>query len=140
MTLDWEDYLWNSSYARCVAKNDVHSITWLRSSYLQVESSYLDLGRQLAQAIYGHDINHVLLLHLGAFSSTILPDALDLLAKKGFKLVPLEEAESDPVYQGDPDVGSQYGGTLRELWMEARKITFPRVTEKPYKELQEICR
>ena len=140
VTLDWEDYLWNSSYARCVAKNDVHSITWLRSSYLQVESSYLDLGRQLAQAIYGHDINHVLLLHLGAFSSTILPDALDVLEKKGFKLVPLEEAESDPVYQGDPDVGSQYGGTLLELWMDAKKITFPRVTEKPYKELQEICR
>jgi hypothetical protein len=140
VTLDWEDYLWNSSYARCVAKNDVHSIAWLRSSYLQVESSYLDLGRQLAQAIYGHDINHVLLLHLGAFSSTILPDALDLLAKKGFKLVPLEEAESDPVYQGDPDVGSKYGGTLLELWMEAKKATFPRVTEKPYKELQEICR
>jgi peptidoglycan-N-acetylglucosamine deacetylase len=140
VTLDWEDYLWNSSYARCVAKNDAHAIEWLRTSYLQVQSSYLDLGRQLAQLVYGHDINHVLLLHLGAFSSTILPEALDLLAKKGFKLVTLEEAESDPVYQGDPDVGSQYGGTLLELWIDAKKIRFPPVTAKPYKDLQEICR
>ncbi|HXW89451.1 MAG TPA: polysaccharide deacetylase family protein [Terriglobales bacterium] len=140
VTLDWEDYLWNSSYARCVAKNDAPSIERLRSSYLQVQSSYLDLGHQLAQLVYARDIHHVLLLHLGAFSSTILPDALDLLAKKGFKLVTLEEAENDPVYQGDPDVGSQYGGTLLELWMEAKKIKFPRATEKPYKELDEICR
>ena len=140
VTLDWEDYLWNSSYARCVAQNDAHAIEWLRSSYLQTQSSYLDLGRQLAQQVYGRDINHVLLLHLGAFSSTILPEALDLLAKKGFKFVTLEQAESDPVYQGDPDVGSQDGGTLLELWMEAKKIRFPPVTEKPYKELQEICR
>lgn len=140
VTLDWEDYMWNSPYARCVAKNDTQSIAWLKSSYLEVESAYLDLGHQLAQMVYGHDINHVLLLHLGAFSSTILPDAFDLLAKKGFKPVTLEEAESDPVYDGDPDVGSQYGGTLLELWMEARKTKFPQVMEKPYKELQEICK
>jgi len=140
VTLDWEDYLWNSAYARCEAKNDAQSIAWLKSSYLEIESSYLDLGRDLAKLVYGHDINHVLLLHLGAFSSAILPDALDLMQKKGFTLVTLEEAESDPVYEGDPDVGSKYGGTLLELWIEAKKIKFPAVMEKPYKQLQEICK
>jgi peptidoglycan-N-acetylglucosamine deacetylase len=140
VTLDWEDYLWNSAYARCAAKNDAQSIAWLKLSYLSIESSYLDLGRDLAKTVYGHDINHVLLLHLGAFSSTILPDAIDLMQKKGFAFVTLEEAESDPVYEGDPDVGSKYGGTLLELWMEAKKIKFPPVMEKPYKQLQEICK
>ena len=139
VTLDWEDYLWNSAYARCVARNDVQSIAWLKSSYLEIESSYLDLGRDLAKLVYGHDINHVLLLHLGAFSSTILPDAFDLMQKKGFTFVTLQEAESDPVYAGDPDVGSKYGGTLLELWVEAKKIKFPPVMEKPYKQLKEIC-
>ena len=65
---------------------------------LNTASAYLDLGRELAKLVYGHEINYVLLMHLGAFSSTILPDALDLLQKKGFKLVTLEEAESDPAY------------------------------------------
>ena len=139
VTLDWEDYLWNSAYARCVAKNDAKSIAWLRSSYLDTESAYLDLGREMAKLVYGHDINHVLLLHLGAFSSTILPEALGLLEKKGFKLVTLEEAESDPAYGTDPDAGSKYGGTLLEEWMEARKIKYPAVKEKPYKELKKIC-
>src|SRR3984957_8300838 len=92
VTLDWEDYLWNTAYARCVAKNDAKAIEWLRSSYLNTASEFLDLGREQAKLIYGHDINHVLLLHLGAFSSTILPEALDLIKKKGFKLVTLEEA------------------------------------------------
>jgi len=140
VTLDWEDYLWNSAYARCAAKNDAQSIAWLKSSYLTIESSYLDLGRDLAKLVYGHDINHVLLLHLGAFSSAILPDALDLMQKKGFTFVTLDEAESDPVYEGDPDVGSKYGGTLLELWIEAKKIKFPAVMEKPYDRLKEICK
>jgi peptidoglycan/xylan/chitin deacetylase (PgdA/CDA1 family) len=140
VTLDWEDYLWNSAYARCSAKNDAQSIAWLKSSYLENEAAYLDLGRQLATLVYGRDINHVLLLHLGAFSSTILPDALDLMQKKGFTFVTLEEAQSDPVYEGDPDVGSKYGGTLLELWIEAKKIKFPAVMEKPYNRLREICK
>jgi peptidoglycan/xylan/chitin deacetylase (PgdA/CDA1 family) len=139
VTLDWEDYLWNSAYARCVAKNDTKSIEWLRSSYLNIASAYLDLGREMAKLVYGHDIRHVLVLHLGAFSSTILPDALDLLEKKGFKLVTLEEAETDTTYQTDPDTGSVYGGTLLEQWMDARKIKYPAVAEKPYKQLGEIC-
>jgi len=139
VTLDWEDYLWNSAYARCAAKGDTKSIAWLKSSYLEIESSYLDLDRDLAKLVYGHDINHVLLLHLGAFSSTILPDAFDLMQRKGFTFVTLQEAESDPVYEGDPDVGSKYGGTLLELWMEAKKIKFPPVMGKPYKQLQDIC-
>jgi len=140
VTLDWEDYLWNSAYARCAAKNDAKSIEWLKSSYLSVEGAYLDLGRDLAKLVYGHDINHVLLLHLGAFSATILPDAFDLMQKKGFTFVTLQEAQSDPVYEGDPDVGSKYGGTLLELWIEAKKIKFPQVMEKPYKQLAEICK
>src|ERR1700722_1157715 len=139
VTLDWEDYLWNTAYARCVAKNDVKSMEQLRASYLQTASAYLDLGREMAKLVYGHDINHVLLLHLGAFSSTILPDALDLLQKKGFTLVTLQEAESDPAYETDPDAGSKYGGTLLDQWMDVRHIKYPPGTEKPYKELQEIC-
>jgi hypothetical protein len=122
-----------------VAKNDTKSMTQLRASYLQTASVYLDLGRELAKLVYGHDINHVLLLHLGAFSSTILPDALDLLEKKGFTLVTLQEAENDPAYESDPDAGSKYGGTLLDQWMDVRKIKYPSGIEKPYKELQEIC-
>jgi peptidoglycan/xylan/chitin deacetylase (PgdA/CDA1 family) len=140
VTLDWEDYLWNSAYARCASRNDTKSIEWLKSSYLSIEDSYLDLGRDLAKLVYGHDINHVLLLHLGAFTKTILPDALDRMQRRGFTFVTLEDAESDPAYRGDPDVESKYGGTLLELWIEARKIKFPPAMEKPYKELKEICR
>ena len=45
VSLDWEDYLWNTAYARCVAKYDTKAIAWLRSSYLSTASEFLDLGR-----------------------------------------------------------------------------------------------
>jgi len=139
VTLDWEDYLWNTAYARCVAKNNAKAIAWLRSSYLSTASEFLDLGRKQAALVYGHEINYVLLMHLGAFSSTILPEALDLLQKKGFKLVTLEEAESDPAYEGDPDIGLHDAGTLLDQWMQVKQIKYPEHTEKPYKEIESVC-
>jgi peptidoglycan-N-acetylglucosamine deacetylase len=139
VTLDWEDYLWNTAYARCVTKGDTKSIEWLRSSYLNTASEFLDLGREQAKLIYGHEISYVLLMHLGAFSSTILSEALDLLKKKGFKLVPLEEAESDAAYDGDPDVGLHDAGTLLDQWMQVKQIKYPEHAEKPYKEIEGVC-
>jgi peptidoglycan-N-acetylglucosamine deacetylase len=139
VTLDWEDYLWNFAYARCAAKKDTKSIEWLRATYLSTASEFIDLGRAQAKLIYGDEINYVLLMHLGAFSSTILPDALDLLKKKGFQLVTLEEAESDAAYEGDPDVGLHDAGTFLDQWMQVKEIKYPEHAEKPYKELESIC-
>jgi peptidoglycan/xylan/chitin deacetylase (PgdA/CDA1 family) len=139
VTLDWEDYLWNFAYAKCAAKNDQKSIAWLRSSYLSTASEFLDLGRAQAKLIYGRDISYVLLLHLGAFSGTILPEALDLLRKKGFTLVTLQEAESDAAYEDNPDVALHDAGTLLDQWMQVKQIKYPEHADKPYKELESAC-
>src|SRR6185369_2911447 len=140
VTLDYEDYLWNSAHARCVSRGDRNSIAWLRSSYLTTASQYLDLDRQMSALVFDRGISHVLLLHLGSFSASILPDLLDLLRRKGFKLVTLEEAQSDPAYATDPDAASRFGGTLLEQWMDARSLKYPAVAKKPYTELESICR
>jgi len=139
VSLDWEDYLWNTAYARCAEKKDTKAIEWLRASYLNTASEFLDLGREQAKLVFGHDINHVLLMHLGAFSSTILPDVFDLLKKKGFTLVTLEEAASDPVYEGDSDVGLHDAGTFLDQWMQVKGIKYPEHAEKPYKEVDAVC-
>ena len=140
VTLDWEDYLWNTAYARCVAKDDKKSIEWLKASYLSTASEFLDLGREQAKLIYGREISYVLLMHLGAYSSTILPDALELLKKKGFTLVTLEEAQSDAAYESDPDVGLHDAGTLLDQMMQVKGIKYPEHAEKPYKEMETVCR
>ena len=139
VTLDYEDYLWNSPYARCSAKHNEKAMVWLRSSYLQFASEYLDKDREMATLVAGRPIQHVLLLHLGAFSKVILPDLLDLLKKKGFTLVTLEEAQTDPIYQIDPAQTSQWGGALLDQLMDEKKLKYPAFTAKPYKELESIC-
>jgi peptidoglycan-N-acetylglucosamine deacetylase len=140
VTLDYEDYLWNNAYARCMSKPaDAKAIAWLRSSYLSTAARFIDADREMAKIVFGREISHVLLLHLGSFSSTILPDVFDLLRQKGFTLVTLEQAQKDSIYESDPDFASPRGGTLLEQWMDARGLKYPPVENKPYKELEAIC-
>jgi peptidoglycan/xylan/chitin deacetylase (PgdA/CDA1 family) len=139
-TLDFEDYAWNAPYARCLARNDLASIEWLKSSYLSTASEFIELGRKMALQLYGREIRHVMLLHLGGFQGVMLPKLIELLRERGFQLITLEEAQKDAAYQSDPDAPSKYGGTLLEQLMAARRLPVPPHVDKPFARLEAICR
>jgi peptidoglycan/xylan/chitin deacetylase (PgdA/CDA1 family) len=139
-TIDWEDYLWNGAHARCVDKRDAQAIEWLRSSYLSEAERWTRVQRDFARRVWGRDIHHVALLHLGSFSSTILPDLFALLDREGFDIVTLEDAQRDAAYESDPDIGDPRGGTLTELMMTAKKIPWPAgLADKPREKPRTLC-
>ena len=69
----------------------------------------------------------------------MLPDGLDLLGKKGSRLVTLEVSEKRSAVCEGSGAGSKSGGTLWDQWMDARTIKYPPVMEKPCKASREIC-
>src|SRR5271163_2632779 len=139
VNMDFEDYLWNAPYARCVAQHDDASIQRLHDSYLAVADQYYTLFRQLSQLVYARDVKYVLLMHIGAFDARMLPELLALYRRKGVSFISLAEAISDPAYRGDPDIGEPTGGAQLELMMQSKKLVFP-ANSKPYKELDAMCR
>jgi len=139
-TMDFEDYLWNSAHARCWMKNDAEGIAWLRESYRNTAREFIRLDIANSRAVFGRDIHHVMLLHLGSFSSHILPDLFEILAQEGLEIVTLEEAQQDPAYAYDPDFAHPRGGTLVELAMLAKGIPWPaNAPKKPRERLAAIC-
>ena len=140
VTMDFEDYLWNAPYARCTDKKDEKSIAWLKESYLKTAREYLKLDQEMSRQIFGRNIKYVLLMHIGAFDAVMLPDLLAQMKKDGFKFISLEEAESDPAYLSDPDVGLVDGGTLLDQFFDSKKLKYPPHAEKPREELAAICK
>ena len=69
VSLDFEDYLWNAPYARCVDKQDDKAIDSLRESYLSTADQFITVFRDVTHTLYGRDIPYVLLLHIGAFDA-----------------------------------------------------------------------
>jgi peptidoglycan-N-acetylglucosamine deacetylase len=140
VSLDFEDYLWNGPYARCAEKNDAASIEWLKSSYMATAAEYIALGQSAAKLLYGRDIKHVLLLHIGGFETIMLPQLLDSLKRQGFRFITLPEAEKDAAYKSDPDLPLKEGGTLLDQMLEAKHLDLPPHPEKPYDQLNAVCR
>ena len=140
VTMDFEDYAWNGPYARCMEKKDEKAIAWLKQSYLETASEYFALDRKLTQQVFGREIKHVLLMHVGAFDAVMLPQLLQQMKNEGYKFVTIAEAEADPAYLTDPDTALKNGGTLLDQLFEARHLTYPPHKDKPMKELNEICR
>ena len=140
VTLSFGDYAYNEPYARCLAKNDQQGIDALEQSYMAGASDSLAQGPEMAKLVYGHDIKHIMLLHIGGFETVMLPRLLELLKERGFKLITLEEAASDPAYSIDPDLTGNWGGTFLQQMMLAKHIQPPQgYPDRPSK-LDAMCR
>ena len=139
VSMDFEDYLWNDPYARCLAKNDTAALADLHDTYLSTADQEVNAYRDYAKVSFGHEIPYILLLHIGAFDAHMLPELLDLYRRRGFSFVTLAQASADPAYATDPAFGYQGGGAITEILAAKNKYKFP-PNIKPYKRLHDICR
>lgn len=137
VTLDFQDYAWSAPYARCVAAGDSKAIEWLKTSYLDAAREYISLGQRMAYMLYGRNIKHVLLLHVGAFDSIMLPALLAQLKQQGVHFVSLRDAAADPAYRDDPDTD---GGSMLDGLLQAKHLQYPPHAQKPLQALDSICR
>jgi peptidoglycan/xylan/chitin deacetylase (PgdA/CDA1 family) len=139
VSLDFEDYLWNEPYTRCLAKQRMQIVDALHDSYLIAADQYTDVFRSLAHRVYGRDISYVMLLHVTAFNAKMLPDLIAQLRDRGFTFITLPEALKDPAYAIDPAIGYQGGGPIQELLTAAKKLPFPPAV-KPNAWLEKTCK
>lgn len=140
VTLDFRDYAWSDPYARCVAAGDAQAIASLKASYLSSALEAVARGQQAASILYGRDIKHVLLLHIGALDALLLPELLEQLTGQGVHFVSLPEAEEDPAYRDASEPAPLQGGGLLERRLAAKHLRYPPRVEQPREKLSALCR
>lgn len=139
VSMDFQDYLWNEPYARCMAKGDQAALQQLHDTYLATADQDIGAYRELAHRLYGRDVPYVLLMHVGAFDARMLPELIALFRERGFAFTTLEAAMADPVYRADPEVASPGGNTFNEMVAAVRQVSVPDLQE-PDKLLDRLCR
>lgn len=140
VTLSFGDYAYSVPYARCLAKSDQQGLGQLKQSYLDAAAKSLEQGRALSVELFGRDIKHVMLLHIGSIEAVMLPQLLELLKQRGFTLVTLAQAESDPAYSMHPDPPDHWNGTFLEQMMRARRLAMPKDSTDWLSKLDAVCR
>lgn len=140
VTISFNDWAYHDPYARCRARGDRKSVDWLKSTYLEEARQSVEEARAEARELYGREIAHVMLLHLGDLNAVMTKPLLALLREKSFDVVPLAEAQRDAAYAERPDVAIPHGATLFDEVRAQKQRPAPQRRESVLPRLAELCR
>jgi peptidoglycan/xylan/chitin deacetylase (PgdA/CDA1 family) len=137
VTMSFSDWQWTAALARCSTAGNAAGIAELERMYLDAARENIDVARDTAHRLYGHDIPYVLLMHVSAMSAHMMPQVIQLYRAAGFRFVSLREAERDEAYRAYTDLSFPPPPNPWEL-ASAKGVALPQATDYSAK-LSAIC-
>jgi peptidoglycan/xylan/chitin deacetylase (PgdA/CDA1 family) len=119
ITMDAWDWAYAGVYEDARKRGDSELQNRLLTSYLEHTSEVFDYFEKLSRDLFGYEPKQILLLHGNWLEADHIGELFDLLRKRGYKFVTLEEALSDSAYSS-PD---EYVGPEGSSWLEHWAIT-----------------
>ena len=119
VTMDAWDWMYSGVYEDARRRGNTALQQKLVDSYLKHTSDVFDYYEKLSRNLIGYEPAQILLLHGNWLEAEHIAELLDLLRKRGYSFVTLQEALSDSAYSmPDEFVGEEGGG-----WIEHWAIT-----------------
>ncbi len=98
VTMDAWDWMYASVYEDARRRSDTELEQQLVSSYLSYTGAVFDYYEKLSKQLIGYEPKQILLLHGNWLEAEHIQELLELLRKRGYKVVTLQDALSDPAY------------------------------------------
>jgi len=119
VTLDGWDWMFAGLYEDAKKRNDTAMQQRIVKDYLAYHDAVFAYMEQLSVKVVGYEPKQVLLLHASNLEADHIGELLDLLRKRGYRFIPLQDALGDPAYAlPDTYVGEEGTG-----WIEQWAIT-----------------
>jgi len=119
ITFDAWDWMYAPVYDDSKKRGDTKLQDDLVKSYLSYSDSVFAYDEQLSKQILGYECKQIILLHGNNLEADHIGDLLDVLRKRGYRFITLEDALSDQAY-GLPDT---YVGEEGTGWLDHWAIT-----------------
>jgi peptidoglycan-N-acetylglucosamine deacetylase len=119
VTMDAWDWMYAGVYEDARKRGDSGLQQQLLSSYLTYTGQVFDYYERFSKELLGYEPKQVLLLHGNWLEADHIGDLLDLLRKRGYRFITLQEALSDPAYS----LPDEYVGEEGTNWIDHWAIT-----------------
>lgn len=119
VTMDAWDWMYAGVYEDARRRGDSALEQQLVSSYLSYTNTVFDYYEKLSKELIGYEPKQVILLHGNWLEADHVSELLDLLRKRGYKFITLEDALSDAAYSMPDD----YVGVEGTNWIDHWAIT-----------------
>jgi peptidoglycan/xylan/chitin deacetylase (PgdA/CDA1 family) len=119
ITLDGWDWMFAGLYEDAKTRNDTAYQQQIVKEYLSYHDSAIAYVEQLSAKVVGYEPKQILLLHASNLEADHIGELLDVLRKRGYRFITLEDALSDQAYSlPDTYVGEEGTG-----WIDHWAIT-----------------
>ncbi len=115
VTVDNYDWYINSAMLKARDEGRDIDVDKLKDVYISVLWQSIEFYDGLAKKTLGRSPKHVLLLHENDAAALFLPDLVKYIRDKGWKIISPQEAYSDPIAKGFPDVVFHKQGRVAAL-------------------------
>ena len=139
VSVEFFDWAWVDTYARCASRYNPEAIKRLEEKYVSYAVRQLKSANSMAQRLFKRPIKHILLLHIGEFSALMLDRVLLAYEAAGVHYISLDDAVKDPVYKKEPRILCAEGGTFLGQKMEERRINVSAAEAEPPPYLSLLC-
>jgi peptidoglycan-N-acetylglucosamine deacetylase len=112
ITMDAWDWMYAGVYEDARKRGDTALQQQLVSSYFSHTTDEFDYNEKLSKTLFGYEPKQIILLHGNWLEADHIGELLDLLRKRGYRFITLEEALSDPVYSSPDDYVGEGTGWL----------------------------
>src|SRR5215203_2561364 len=99
ISIDNADYIFSAAYDRSFDAGDKKLMKQIGEAYVPYMESKLAYWERQSQKLFGREISQTLLIHANFINSDYLDDLAAMFKKRGYKIVPLEEALKDEAYR-----------------------------------------
>lgn len=123
ITLDGWDWMFAGIYEDAKKRNDTALQQQLVKDYLAYHDAVCAYSEQLSARIVGYEPKQILLLHASQLEADHIGELLDVLRKRGYRFITLENALGDTAYSlPDTYVGEEGTGWLDHWAITQGKI------------------
>lgn len=113
VTIDNQEWMFAEVYAMASERGDKETADRVVRAYLRHMEEVFDFFEKLSVQVVGYEIKQVLLLHSNPLNADYLDQVVEMMKRRGYSFISLDEALKDPAYR----LADTYAGPKGLSWL-----------------------
>ena len=124
VTIDNQDFMFDRVYRQAIRNGQLEVARCIGTAYVAYMEEVVAFFEQRSVDVMGYEIPQVLLLHDNALNAEYFPELVDMLQRRGYRFVSLDEALRDPAYSQPEEYVGPRGLSWIHRWGLTRGMEF----------------
>lgn len=119
VTIDNQEWVFAAVYAGAMQARDEATMKRVKAAYIKYMEEIFEFFEKRSIEVVGYEIKQVLLLHDNPLNANSLDELIQMMRKRGYSFITMEQALADPAYRL-PDT---YAGPVGLSWIHRWGVT-----------------